>query len=351
MKWADFYEKYPIWEAYDPNFEMLDALEDVGPADQIIDVMSEFSEEGCDKLLQLVSEKKPLLEVKQLTEILSCCDDYEDACPALVQSLLDHQVNLNVQDVIELAGLLEEEEVSKLVHAMIDRGCTFTGEDVTDFADMVDEETQILLLSTSSSDIHYDWGKLIEIMDAYGEDACLGLIENAMASNERITVSQLVELCGTYISDEALINKIVTWALTTDISFQFSDILSICECLEEKTADQVVLHGLNHGWVPTPSQIVELDGFVSQPILNEALLHINKTFTIKDIETLDDVVDDRVLRYHASRTNPNAVKKYYDDEEDEYEYADEGSALAGFISLGLIMGEFNRWRKGRDQEK
>lgn len=351
MKWADFYEKYPIWEAYDPNFEMLDALEDVGPTDQVIEVMSDFSEEGCNKILQLFLKKGPVLQVSELTEILDYCTIDDQTRSTLVQSLLEHGVELKIDEVKELAYLLEEEDVSQLVHAMIDRGCTFTGEDVTDFADMVDEETQVLLLSTSSSDIHYDWGKLIEIMDAYGEDACLGLIENAMASNERITVSQLVELCGTYISDEALINKIVTWALTTDISFQFSDILSICECLEEKTADQVVLHGLNHGWVPTPSQIVELDGYVSQPILNEALLHINKTFTIKDIETLDDVVDDRVLRYHASRTNPNAVKKYYDDEEDEYEYADEGSALAGFISLGLIMGEFNRWRKGRDQEK
>lgn len=117
----------------------------------------------------------------------------------------------------------------------------------------------------------------------------ISMLESLGAPSE---IADLVQ----YALDEKGSIKLLKRAMSEDIRFDDTDILSIAECLEEKHADVIVEYFLSQGQLFQPQTAVDMYGNCSDEMLSRVIKAANAHFTKEQIEELDGCIDEELLR-------------------------------------------------------
>lgn len=157
------------------------------------------------------------------------------------------------------------------------------------------------------------WEKFVEkVYNVWSYETAasrISMLESLGAPSE---IADLVQ----YALDEKGSVKLLKRAMSEDIRFADTDILSMAECLEEKHADVLVEYFLKQGQRFQPQTAVDMYGNCSDAMLNRVIRATNAPFTKDQIEELDGCVDEDLLRDLYAGTGIQISKD--EDEEDDF---------------------------------
>lgn len=205
------------------------------------------------------------------------------------------------------------------------------------FYEKYDEWSDSTVLSRISS--LQDIGPSAEVVDCannMSEEASEKLIRKAISMGMVFTPNDIYELDG--VISEGLGKEILERFMTTGRPISLSEIQNLDALVPQKSIDGAVLYDLQLGLRFTPKQIIELDGYVSEAVLTEALRRFNAKVSKDELEDLDGIVDDKLLRKIDKKQNTHVFdEEDWDEYDDSYDYADTSGKKPGLLSqLGAL---------------
>ncbi len=196
------------------------------------------------------------------------------------------------------------------------------------FYDKYNDWAESTLLSRISS--LQDMGPTSEIVDCVKyipENAGEKLLRKAMNMGTVFTPNDIWEMDG--VISEHLAKEILERYMATGVPISITEIKNLDGLMPQEYIDRTVLYDLQLGLRFTPNQILDLEGCVSEKVLTEALVKSNSRLSAREIEALDGIVDEKVLRRIDKKQKTHA----FDEETDWDDYADTSEKKPGLLSL------------------
>lgn len=195
MKWNDFYEKYSSWENTDPQFKLLDTLEDIGSTFEILEVLDEIPEVGQRKILRLMIKFQAKIELSDVIGILECCDVEEDMQSALLKIVKNQGTTFDGHELVALSDFVSSDDLIEVTRIAIARGCHFTDEDVLALSEFGDKTlTELVLDCEMPRSPAYSYDDIIE-MNCYIDEAYIDRLVNcSLEKGLKPTSEQIMEL-------------------------------------------------------------------------------------------------------------------------------------------------------------
>ena len=177
------------------------------------------------------------------------------------------------------------------------------------------------------------------------------LVKKAISMGTVFAPKDITTMDG-QISEE-LTSEILEKYMATRRPVSVTEIQNLDALVPDSWLDQLILYNLNLGYRFTPKQIIDLEGYGSEAVLTEALKRCNTPLTANEIEDLEGVVDDTLLRSIDLKQGTHVFDEEEDEDweeyDDSYDYADTSGKKPGLLShIGalLVADEIDRrlWR-------
>lgn len=207
-----------------------------------------------------------------------------------------------------------------------------------EFYDKYDNWSESTILSSISS--LQDIGPSAEIIDCancISEQVAEKLVRKAISMGMTFTPDDIYELNG--MISENLGKEILERYMATRKPISISEIQNLDALVPQESIDLTVLYDMQIGLRFTPKQIIELDGYVSEAVLTEALRRSNAKVSRDELEELDGIVDEKLLRKidKKQKTHVFDEEEDWDEYDDSYDYADTSGKKPGLLSqLGAL---------------
>jgi len=207
-----------------------------------------------------------------------------------------------------------------------------------EFYDKYDNWSESTILSRISS--LQDIGPSAEVIDCancISEQVAEKLVRKAISMGMTFTPDDIYELNG--MISESLGKEILERYMATRNPISISEIQNLDALVPQESIDLTVLYDMQLGLRFTPKQIIELDGYVSEAVLTEALRRSNTKVSRDELEDLDGIVDEKLLRKidKKQKTYVFDEEEDWDEYDDSYDYADTSGKKPGLLSqLGAL---------------
>lgn len=207
-----------------------------------------------------------------------------------------------------------------------------------EFYDKYDNWSESTILSRISS--LQDIGPSAEVIDCsncISEQVAEKLVRKAISMGMTFTPNDIYELNG--MISESLGKEILERYMATRKPISISEIQNLDALVPQESIDLTVLYDMQIGLRFTPKQIIELDGYVSEAVLTEALRRSNTKVSRDELEELDGIVDEKLLRKIDKKQKTHVFDDYndWDEYDDSYDYADTSGKKPGLLSqLGAL---------------
>ena len=181
------------------------------------------------------------------------------------------------------------------------------------------------------------------------------LVRKALSMGTVFTPNDIYEMNGQI--SEKLGKEVLERYMMTGKPISVTEILNLEGLVPDECNDQIVLYDMKLGYRFTPKQIIELEGYASEKVLTEALKKSNTKVSKNELENLEGVVDDTVLRNIDRKQGTHVFDEEdeWDEEDDSYDYADTSGkkpGLLGYLGAFFAASEIDhRMRKRRESSR
>lgn len=207
-----------------------------------------------------------------------------------------------------------------------------------DFYENYDNWAESTILSRISS--LQDIGPSAEVIDCancISEQVAEKIVRKAISMGMTFTPDDIFELNG--MVSESLAKEILERYMKTGKPISVTEIQNLDALVSQESIDMTVLYDMQIGLRFTPKQIIELDGYVSETVLTEALRRSNTKVSRDELEELDGIVDEKLLRKIDKKQKTHVFDEDddWDEYDDSYDYADTSGKKPGLLSqLGAL---------------
>ena len=228
MLWKDFFDRSDEWyDGIDPS-ELIPTLEDMGPEDQICDVLENISKEDCRLLYERLVFFRTKLSPEETMHVIDCCS-------------------------------LSDEEIGSFLKLQMDQGMNVSKSDIWDFSEYVHvESTQVLLFKYCiSTGIHFSPSDITEAMDYYPKAVISVMTDQAMADQEQFSEDTLETFCEFYYEDPYLLS-ICQYALDHGYTLSGNTLELFMEHLNDEGKYSLIMGAIEKGTMIPSKELIEI---------------------------------------------------------------------------------------------
>ena len=270
----------------------------------------------------------------------------EEEADQIILSAMKHGEHFTLQQYHDLEYAFSEETKGKFLAYILDKGEPLSVADVIEVVENdEDRPTAVIMVRALDRGLQFTFPQFLDISDYLNDFMKRRLLENVLAGNGRISKDDIREVIE--LGDEKMSTMVLEKAISQGMVLSAEDVMDFCEGVDEqKDCDRVILYALSRGTVLSPEQIYDLSCSASESVLTEAVRRIPRKLTRDELEDLDGVVDERLLRAIDKKQKTHVFDE--DEYDDSYDYSDVGGKshpLMTLLAVDFMLDELEKRRK------
>ena len=137
MKWSSFYENYLDWDEY-KLIRCINLLENLGPVNEIIDVINFMdSKEACNILIVKAMKKGIRFSLSDIKEVIDWVD--KEIAEYMISVAIEQGANITSMDIDELDIYVDDKFFNHTIIKKFNSNPYYTPKDILEYADYLTE--------------------------------------------------------------------------------------------------------------------------------------------------------------------------------------------------------------------